>query len=133
MDAVPTFGLLADTDSWRVATSWWTANEPSGAETTREPGALGQLGTYEKNVVLPIAAELRQLIRGQAGMRAFMTREGDYFVPLRQRVEKVRRVSADLFVSDGSRYEDLGVNFRRVVDDLWRRAKPDPNLRTLKL
>lgn len=64
-----------------------------------DPGALGQHGTYEKNVVLPIAAELRALIRRESGMRAFMTREGDYFVPLEKRIEKAHRVSADLFIS----------------------------------
>lgn len=64
-----------------------------------DPGALGHHGTYEKDVVLPVAAELRALIRQQAGMRAFMTREGDYFVPLNKRVDKARRVGADLFVS----------------------------------
>jgi N-acetylmuramoyl-L-alanine amidase len=64
-----------------------------------DPGALGLHGTYEKNVVLPIAAELRALIRRESGMRAFMTREGDYFVPLEKRIEKAHRVSADLFIS----------------------------------
>ncbi|MFK7964780.1 MAG: N-acetylmuramoyl-L-alanine amidase [Burkholderiaceae bacterium] len=64
-----------------------------------DPGAIGGLGTYEKDVVLAIAAELRQLIKLEPGMRPFMTREGDYFVPLARRVEKARRVSADLFVS----------------------------------
>jgi len=64
-----------------------------------DPGAIGGLGTYEKDVVLAIAAELRQLIKMEPGMRPFMTREGDYFVPLARRVEKARRVSADLFVS----------------------------------
>lgn len=64
-----------------------------------DPGALGLHGTYEKNVVLPIAAELRALIRRESGMRAYMTREGDYFVPLDKRIEKAHRVSADLFIS----------------------------------
>lgn len=64
-----------------------------------DPGALGLHGTYEKNVVLPIAAELRALIRRESGMRAFMTREGDYFVPLEKRIQKAHRVSADLFIS----------------------------------
>ncbi|MGB7180440.1 MAG: N-acetylmuramoyl-L-alanine amidase [Burkholderiaceae bacterium] len=64
-----------------------------------DPGALGHHGTHEKDVVLPIAAELRELIRRENGMRAFMTRDGDYFVPLDKRVDKARRVSADLFIS----------------------------------
>lgn len=64
-----------------------------------DPGAVGRRGTLEKDVVLEMAAELRQLIRNEPGMRAFMTREGDYYVPLAERVRKARRVSADIFVS----------------------------------
>lgn len=64
-----------------------------------DPGAMGRRGTREKDVVLAIAAELRQLIKLEPGMRPYMTREGDYFVPLARRVMKARRVSADLFVS----------------------------------
>ncbi len=64
-----------------------------------DPGALGRGGAQEKDVVLAIAAELRQLIKMEPGMRPFMTREGDYFVPLARRVTKAHRVSADLFVS----------------------------------
>lgn len=64
-----------------------------------DPGALGRGGTLEKDVVLAIAAELRQHIRMEPGMRAFMTREGDYFVPLENRALKAARVEADLFVS----------------------------------
>jgi N-acetylmuramoyl-L-alanine amidase len=64
-----------------------------------DPGAIGRLGTYEKDVVLKIAQRLAERINAQAGMRAFLTRDGDYFVPLAMRVEKARRVNADLFVS----------------------------------
>lgn len=64
-----------------------------------DPGAVGRRGTLEKDVVLAISAELRQLIRNEPGMRAFMTREGDYYVSLGDRVRKARRVSADVFVS----------------------------------
>lgn len=68
-----------------------------------DPGAIGPKGTYEKNVVLAISRKLRDRINrtqvnGQP-MRAFMTRDGDYFVPLHTRVNKARRVQADLFVS----------------------------------
>lgn len=68
-----------------------------------DPGAIGPKGTYEKTVVLAIARKLRDRINrtqvnGQP-MRAFMTRDGDYFVPLHTRVNKARRVQADLFVS----------------------------------
>jgi N-acetylmuramoyl-L-alanine amidase len=64
-----------------------------------DPGAIGRLGTYEKDVVLSIAQRLAERINAQPGMRAFLTRDGDYFVPLAMRVEKARRVNADLFVS----------------------------------
>ncbi|MFA7505875.1 MAG: N-acetylmuramoyl-L-alanine amidase [Burkholderiaceae bacterium] len=64
-----------------------------------DPGAIGRRGTREKDVVLAIAQELRALIAAEPGMQAFMTREGDYFVPLGTRVAKARRVQADLFVS----------------------------------
>ena len=68
-----------------------------------DPGAIGPGGTREKDVVLRIAHKLRERINassvGSSPMRAFLTREGDYFVPLHVRVQKARRVQADLFVS----------------------------------
>ena len=68
-----------------------------------DPGAIGPGGTREKDVVLRLAHLLRERInassvRGNA-MRAYLTRDGDYFVPLQVRVQKARRVQADLFVS----------------------------------
>ncbi len=68
-----------------------------------DPGAIGPGGTREKDVVLRLAYLLRDRInassvRGNA-MRAYLTRDGDYFVPLQVRVQKARRVQADLFVS----------------------------------
>ena len=64
-----------------------------------DPGAIGAMGSKEKNVVLSIAKRLRDKIEGEAYMRPFLTRDGDYFVPLHVRVQKARRVEADLFVS----------------------------------
>ncbi len=64
-----------------------------------DPGAVGKGGTYEKNVVLAIARKLKTKIDATPGMRGFLTRDGDYFVPLHVRVEKARRVKADLFIS----------------------------------
>lgn len=64
-----------------------------------DPGAVGPSGLYEKDVVLSVAYKLRALINAQPGMRAMMTRDSDYFVPLHERVVKARRVQADLFVS----------------------------------
>lgn len=68
-----------------------------------DPGAIGPNGTREKDVVLRIAHLLRERINastiGGSPMRAFMTRDADFFVPLGTRVEKARRVQADLFIS----------------------------------
>jgi N-acetylmuramoyl-L-alanine amidase len=64
-----------------------------------DPGAIGKRGTYEKNVTLSIARRLAKLIEADPSMRVLLTRDGDYFVPLNQRVAKARRVQADLFVS----------------------------------
>jgi N-acetylmuramoyl-L-alanine amidase len=64
-----------------------------------DPGAVGPSGLFEKDVVLSVAHKLRARINAQPGMRAMMTRESDYFVPLQDRVIKARRVQADLFVS----------------------------------
>ncbi|ANA32772.1 N-acetylmuramoyl-L-alanine amidase AmiC [Ralstonia mannitolilytica] len=64
-----------------------------------DPGATGGAGTHEKDVVLSIARLLKAKIDAQPNMRAMMTRDSDYFVPLGVRVQKARRVQADLFVS----------------------------------
>jgi N-acetylmuramoyl-L-alanine amidase len=64
-----------------------------------DPGAIGRRGTREKNVTLAIARKIRSLIDREPGMRTMLTRDDDYFVPLNMRVEKARRVRADLFVS----------------------------------
>ncbi|WP_043947547.1 N-acetylmuramoyl-L-alanine amidase, partial [Ralstonia solanacearum] len=64
-----------------------------------DPGATGSAGTHEKDVVLSVARLLRAKIDAQPNMRAMMTRDADYFVPLNVRVQKARRVQADLFVS----------------------------------
>lgn len=64
-----------------------------------DPGAIGSAGTYEKHIALDIAKKLRAKIDAQPNMRAMMTRDDDFFVPLNVRVQKARRVGADLFVS----------------------------------
>jgi len=64
-----------------------------------DPGAIGPRGTYEKNVALAIAKRLKTLVDAEPNMRAMLTRDDDYFVPLGMRVQKARRVQADLFVS----------------------------------
>ncbi|MBI1907213.1 MAG: N-acetylmuramoyl-L-alanine amidase [Rhodocyclales bacterium] len=64
-----------------------------------DPGAVGRRGTHEKNVTLSIARWLKAKIDAEPNMRAVMTRNADYFVPLHRRVSMARRVQADLFVS----------------------------------
>ncbi|MGE0312751.1 MAG: N-acetylmuramoyl-L-alanine amidase [Lautropia sp.] len=64
-----------------------------------DPGAIGRRGTMEKDIVLSIAKRLQARIEADPDMRAYMTRRGDYFVPLATRVQKARAVKADLFVS----------------------------------
>ncbi|MDB5963807.1 MAG: N-acetylmuramoyl-L-alanine amidase [Polaromonas sp.] len=64
-----------------------------------DPGAVGPGGTREKDVVLQIAHRLRDRINQQPNMRAYLTRDADFFVPLHVRVQKARKVQADLFVS----------------------------------
>lgn len=64
-----------------------------------DPGAIGPSGLKEKDVVLRIALALRDRIDAKPGMRAMLTRDADFFVPLHERVRKARRVQADLFVS----------------------------------
>jgi N-acetylmuramoyl-L-alanine amidase len=64
-----------------------------------DPGAKGHNGSHEKNVTLAIARKLKEKIDAEPNMRAVLTRDGDYFIPLQQRVAKARKVNADLFVS----------------------------------
>ena len=64
-----------------------------------DPGAIGRGGSHEKNVTLSVARRLKEKIDATPNMRSVLTRDGDYFIPLQQRVGKARRVQADLFVS----------------------------------
>jgi N-acetylmuramoyl-L-alanine amidase len=64
-----------------------------------DPGAIGARGSYEKNIVLAIAKRLKNKIDLEDAMRPFLTRDGDYFVPLHRRIFKARQVEADLFIS----------------------------------
>ena len=64
-----------------------------------DPGAVGPTGLREKDVVLAVALKLRDRLNSVPGMRAMLTRDADFFVPLHERVRKARRVQADLFVS----------------------------------
>jgi N-acetylmuramoyl-L-alanine amidase len=64
-----------------------------------DPGAIGPTGLKEKDVVLKIALQMRERINALPNMRAMLTRDADFFVPLHERVNKARRVQADLFIS----------------------------------
>ena len=64
-----------------------------------DPGAIGKNGTREKDVVLAIARELAAKLNNEPGIKAVLTRNGDYFVPLRDRMRRARAQQADLFVS----------------------------------
>ncbi len=64
-----------------------------------DPGARGRRGSLEKDVTLTIARRLKALIDAESGMRAVLTRDGDYYLALNARVEKARKVKGDLFVS----------------------------------
>ncbi len=64
-----------------------------------DPGAIGPNGLKEKDVTLAMALKLRDLIDSKPNMKAYLTRDDDYFVSLSERVEKARRVRADLLIS----------------------------------
>jgi N-acetylmuramoyl-L-alanine amidase len=64
-----------------------------------DPGAIGRRGSREKDVTLSIATRLKTLIDAEPNMRALLTRDSDFYLPLHTRVEKARKVRADLFVS----------------------------------
>lgn len=65
----------------------------------KDPGAIGPTGIQEKKIVLNIARELQKMINKTPGMRALLTRTGDRFIPLRERVLFARRNQADMFIS----------------------------------
>ena len=64
-----------------------------------DPGAIGRRGTREKDIVLVIAKLLKGKLHDEASYRIALTRDEDFFVPLDQRVQRARRLRADLFVS----------------------------------
>lgn len=65
----------------------------------KDSGAIGDRGTKEKDVVLAISKKLADLINQHPGMRAELTRRGDYFIPLRERLKLARKGKADLFIA----------------------------------
>ncbi len=113
-DATKTGATRADSTG---ASNQKDSNSPTAGTTTdrliiialdpghggEDPGAIGPGGTKEKDVVLKLAHLLRERINAASvngnAMRAFLTRDADFFVPLGTRVQKARRVQADLFIS----------------------------------
>jgi N-acetylmuramoyl-L-alanine amidase len=65
----------------------------------KDPGAMGPKRSAEKNVTIAIAIKLKQLIDKQPGMRAVLTRKGDYYVGLRERLNIARKYNGDVFIS----------------------------------
>lgn len=65
----------------------------------QDSGAIGPTGKYEKNVTLAIARELARQVNATPGLKAYLVRDGDYFIPLNQRAQKARANKADIFVS----------------------------------
>jgi N-acetylmuramoyl-L-alanine amidase len=64
-----------------------------------DPGAVGSGGLYEKDIVLLVSKNLRNVINKQKGYKAFLTRETDYFIPVRERPKIAREKKPDFFVS----------------------------------
>jgi N-acetylmuramoyl-L-alanine amidase len=70
-----------------------------------DPGAIGPKRTMEKDIVLRVGMKLVHLLNQNKGTQAFLTRKGDYFIPLEERIKIAREYGADLFISlhtDGS-------------------------------
>lgn len=65
----------------------------------QDSGAIGPTGKYEKNVTLAIARELARQIDATPGLKSYLTRDADYFIPLNQRAVKARAAHADMFIS----------------------------------
>lgn len=115
----PILALLEDLDAPPAATAVAPNNSPApnapvpaASEMVRlitvaidaghggeDPGAKGRSGTYEKHITLAIARKLKKLVDAEPNMRGVMIRDGDYYVALANRVQRARKVQADLFVS----------------------------------
>ncbi len=86
----------------------------------QDPGASGYKGTREKDVVLAIARALARRVEAEPGMKAFLTREDDRFIPLRDRIKLARNARADIFVSvhaDSIRNRDVSGSSVYVLSD----------------
>lgn len=65
----------------------------------QDPGAIGPAGTREKDITLSVARELARQVNATPGLRAYLTRDTDRFIPLAERYQMARRAQADVFVS----------------------------------
>lgn len=65
----------------------------------QDPGAIGKGGTREKDVVLAISRELARQVDATPGLKSFLTRDNDVFIPLNQRARLARQAGADMFIS----------------------------------
>ena len=65
----------------------------------KDPGAIGRSGSYEKHITLAVGQRLKRVLDGTPGFRAVLTREGDVYMGLRERMDKARAAQADLFIS----------------------------------
>jgi len=93
----PTPGKAGARPAQKVARMVTIALDPGhGGE---DPGAIGASGSREKDIVLEVAKRLKAKLEQLPNTRVMLTRDGDFFVPLNTRVQKARKVQADLFVS----------------------------------
>jgi N-acetylmuramoyl-L-alanine amidase len=86
----------------------------------QDPGATGSTGTREKDVVLAIARALARRVDAEPGMKAYLTRDDDRFIPLRDRINLARKARADIFVSvhaDSIRNRDVSGSSVYVLAD----------------
>jgi len=92
--AAPTVASKAD--AWTPRPIIVAIDAGHGGE---DPGAIGHGGLMEKDVALSLSRKLAAMINQEPGFKAVLTRDGDYFIPLRDRVKRARKAEADLFVS----------------------------------
>jgi N-acetylmuramoyl-L-alanine amidase len=97
----------------------------------QDPGSIGKRGTFEKHVTLQIARQLKAVIDREPGMRAELTRDGDYFLPHRERMERARRKQANMFISiHADAFHDRSVRGSSVYT-LSARGASDESARVL--
>jgi N-acetylmuramoyl-L-alanine amidase len=97
----------------------------------QDPGSIGKRGTFEKHVTLQIARQLKAVIDREPGMRAELTRDGDYFLPHRERMQRARRKQADMFISiHADSFHDRSVRGSSVYT-LSARGASDESARVL--